>query len=150
MVACVAGLAIANPRTIFAFARDGLLPSALARLRPRTRTPGIAIALNAALFALLAIGGEFAPLAAASSLASMSVYVIGAAAFFVLRRRGVTQAGPVLAFAAAPIAGAVAIGANLAIILGASGRELGALAAAIAAFVLLAVVRTRRPALAGA
>ena len=144
MLGCAAGLAIANPRTIYAFAEDGLLPSVLGRIEPRRATPWVAIVLTAALFAVLAITGDFTKLAVASSLASMAVYVLGAVAFFVLRRRGVALAGPVVGWRLTPVAAAIAIAANVAIIAGATTTERTALGVETLAFVALALVRRWR------
>ena len=150
MLGCAAGLAVANPRTIYVFARDGLLPNALGRLDERRATPWIAILVTAALFALLAITGDFATLAVASSLASMGVYVLGAAAFFVLRRRRVAEAGAVVGWRLTPVAATVAIVANLAIIIGATTAERLALAFEVVVFVALALFRRRAGAMAPA
>lgn len=149
MLGCVAGLAINIPRTIFAFARDGMLPAALGRIDARRQTPVRAIVLNAVLVAGLAISGEFGPLAAIASLASMSVYVLGCIAALVLRRRGVAQAGPVIAWSITPVAAVVGVVANAAII--ATG-QLGDIAGLICSIVLFALLARlgRRPVSPGA
>lgn len=144
MLGCVAGLAINIPRVIFAFARDGMLPGALAQLDARRQTPVRAILINAVLVAALAIGGEFGPLAAIASLASMAVYVLGCIAAIVLRRRNVAQAGPVLAWGITPVAAAVGVLANIAIIASAQFGEIAGLVGSIILFALLARL-TRRP-----
>lgn len=145
MLGCAAGLTVAVPRMIFAFARDGLLPRALERVDARRATPWVAILLTAALFAGLAVTGDFAALAVGASLASMGVYVLGAAAFFALRHRRVALAGPVVSWRLTPLAAAIAIGANMAIIVGAKPEEKLALAAEAAFFVALALFRRWRP-----
>src|SRR4029453_3253063 len=52
-----------TPRTLFAFARDGFLPSALARLHPVHRSPVVAILLQCAIVLVLAITSTFERLA---------------------------------------------------------------------------------------
>ena len=141
MLGSAAGLASANPRMIFALSRDGLMPGPLARLHPVRRTPNLAIAAHGILVAVLASSGEFKPLAVAASLASMAVYVLGCVAALVLRRRGVAEAGRVTEWRLTPAAAAVAIVANLAIILSASRAEIVALAVAALVFAGVATVR---------
>ncbi len=132
MLGCAAGLAVANPRTLYALATDGYLPGALARVHPTRGTPTIAIVLQAVIVASMAIAGEFRPLTIAASLASMACYVFGCIAVLVLRRRGIQQMGNVTAWRITPVAAVVAIAANLAIIGSAKGPEIGALAIALA------------------
>ena len=144
MLGCVGGLAINIPRTIFAFARDGMLPALLGRVDVRRETPIAAILLNAVLVAGLAISGEFGPLAAIASLASMAVYVLGCVAALILRRRGVAQAGPVLAWPITPAAAIVGVVAN-ALIIGSGQRgDILGLIASIVLFALLAQLAGRR------
>ena len=48
MFGYVSGDMLGSPRALFAFARDGILPAAVARIHPRFHTPYIAIMLYAA------------------------------------------------------------------------------------------------------
>jgi APA family basic amino acid/polyamine antiporter len=100
---------LATPRAMFRLALDGQLPSALARVHPRHRTPATAIVVYASLAFLFAMSSRFDVLASAASAAILLVYASVAAATIVLRRRGmvselppfVTPGGwtvPVLAF----------------------------------------------------
>src|SRR5204863_1507389 len=63
MFGYVSGDMLGSPRALFAFARDGLLPSALARVHPRFHTPPVAIAVYAAIVAYLASSSRFTQLA---------------------------------------------------------------------------------------
>ena len=47
MFGYVSGDMLGSPRALFAFARDGMLPAAMARIHPRFHTPYIAIAVYA-------------------------------------------------------------------------------------------------------
>jgi basic amino acid/polyamine antiporter, APA family len=143
MIGSAAGLASTSPRMIYALSRDGLMPRALSTLHGERRTPDAAIVTHAVLVAALAIAGEFTPLTTASSLASMAVYVIGCTAALVLRRRGVAQAGAVMAWRLTPIAAAVAILANLVIIGSAAPEKTIALAVASLIFAGIATVGDR-------
>ena len=49
MLGHAGAMILATPRTLFAFARDGFLPSALARLHPVHRSPFVAILLQCAI-----------------------------------------------------------------------------------------------------
>jgi basic amino acid/polyamine antiporter, APA family len=64
-------LALVGPRILFAFARHGLLPPALAVVHPRTRTPHRAIVLFALLTWGAALSGGFEQLAAVSAVARL-------------------------------------------------------------------------------
>lgn len=146
MVGSAAGLASTNPRIIFALSRDGLLPGILGRLHPVRRTPAVAIVAHGLLVATLASAGEFRPLTVAASLASMAVYVLGCVAALVLRRRGVAEAGRVVAWRLTPAAAGVAVVTNLAIIASAPIEQSLGLVAASLVFAGLATVRNRRSA----
>ena len=84
---------LGSPRFVFALARDGWLPRALAALHPRTHVPHVAILGYAALAMVLALSGTFAELAVLSALAMAPLYVGGCAAAWILARRGVALAG---------------------------------------------------------
>ena len=85
--------ALAAPRVLFAFARDGLLPRAVAMTHPRSRAPWVAVLLHAAVAAALALSGSFIELAVLSSLATVLVYTVGCLAAVRLQSRGVALAG---------------------------------------------------------
>jgi amino acid transporter len=89
---------LGSPRILFAFARDGLLPSVLGRLHARTHAPHVAIACYAILAAAFALSGTFAELAVLSTLASAAFYIAGCAAAWKLARQGVARAGAPLRF----------------------------------------------------
>lgn len=74
------------PRALLAAAESGTLPSALARIHPRWRTPWVAIAAFAAATMLLAITGAFRPLAVLGSISLLLVYLAVCLATLQLRR----------------------------------------------------------------
>ena len=63
MLIYTSGMMLGVPRLLFAFARDGFAPSALAAVHPSFHTPHVAIVAQAALVAALAISGTFERLA---------------------------------------------------------------------------------------
>lgn len=81
MFGAVAGDLLSSPRALFATATDGLLPSVLARVHPRFRTPYVAIAVYGGLACAFAMTGGFRALAALSTAGLLLVYLaIGVAA----------------------------------------------------------------------
>jgi amino acid transporter len=78
---------LAGPRYLFALARDGFGPRALAAVHPRYRTPAAAILLQTAIALPLALSGTFVGLATLSVVARLATYLSTAAAVPVLRRK---------------------------------------------------------------
>ncbi|HEX5073179.1 MAG TPA: amino acid permease [Gemmatimonadaceae bacterium] len=87
------GNILASPRMLFAFANDGLVPSRLAAVHPRYRTPHVAIATHAALACAFALTGTFRALAVLSVLPTLLVFLGCCLATLVLRRRNVRADG---------------------------------------------------------
>ncbi|HYN82845.1 MAG TPA: amino acid permease [Gemmatimonadaceae bacterium] len=75
-------------RVPFALAEQGQLPSALARIHPRFRTPHVAILLSASVILVLTIFNTFITAATISAMVRLSLYIITAICLIVLRRRG--------------------------------------------------------------
>ena len=75
MFGAVAGDVLSSPRALFATASDGLLPSPLAKVHPRFRTPYVAIAVYGGLACAFAMTGGFRALAALSSAGLLLVYL---------------------------------------------------------------------------
>jgi basic amino acid/polyamine antiporter, APA family len=132
------------PRVLFAFARDGFLPSALGRLSARD-VPANAILTHAAIAALLAVTGTFEELVVLSALAGCALYIGGCLAAWRLRDRDVALDGPPVRLPGLKlwvILGTAAMA--LCIALG-SWAEIGGLIAVILASMLLyALVRQRQ------
>jgi amino acid transporter len=91
----VSGDMLATPRLLFAFARDGLLPSRLGAVHPRFRTPHVAIITYAALSCALAVSGSFRVLAVLSAVGILLVDLACCLAVLELRRRDAREAGNV-------------------------------------------------------
>lgn len=83
------GMMLGVPRLLFAFARDGFAPAALAAVHPAFHTPHVAIVVQAALVAGLAISGTFERLALLGNAAVLLSYVACCAAAWQLRRKDV-------------------------------------------------------------
>lgn len=132
---------LATSRLPFAFAEQGDMPAALARVHPRFRTPHIAILASAALVWLATVASSFLSAITLATSTRMVVYIAGCIALIALRRRAdVAPAGFV-----APLGPAIAVLASIlsfALLANASSRELTHLAiAAAVGIAILAGVR---------
>lgn len=87
------GMALAMPRALFAFARDGYAPRVLASVHPRFHTPHVAIIAQAVLTVVLAATGAFERLVVLANLAALLAYLGCCAAAFELHRRDVRGTG---------------------------------------------------------
>ena len=140
---------LGNPRVLFAFARDGLLPGVLGRVHPRSRAPHVAILANAAIAMALALTGTFAELAVLSTLATAPLYMMGCTAAWHLARRGVAEAGTPLNFRWLGTAAIVGVASMVMLIALAARAEILGLLAVLSGSVLayLLLVRLARRAL---
>ena len=93
MLGHVGGMILATPRMLFAFARDGFLPAALARVHPVHRTPAVAILVQCAIVLVLAITSTFERLAILANLSTLVLYGMCCVATWELRRRDVRAGG---------------------------------------------------------
>ncbi|HTI65872.1 MAG TPA: amino acid permease [Gemmatimonadaceae bacterium] len=91
VIVCVLGsmaaLQMMAPRTYFAMARDGALPSAIAVIDPRFGTPMRAIATQAALASIMVAVGTFETIVAYFVFVAVVFLTATVASVFVLRRR---------------------------------------------------------------
>ncbi len=83
----LSGMMLVSPRLTYALAQDGLLPSPLATLHGRYRTPYVSILLFGVLTLGLAVSGTFAGLAQLSAVARIIPYMLTCLALPVLRRK---------------------------------------------------------------
>jgi len=148
MFGYVAGVSLAVPRMLFAFGRDGYLPSALARVHDRFSTPHVAIVAQAAIVIVLATTGTFEELAIIANVATLVVYAACCIAVLVLRRAESGARSDDVAFRA-PLGGAVPVLALAAIVwllTSLTRTEWLSLAAiaAVASLIFVVSSRTRR------
>jgi basic amino acid/polyamine antiporter, APA family len=78
---------IMGSRLIYGMARQGFLPRPLAAVHPQRRTPHLAILVLMIVVTVLALSGQIAQLASATSVLLLTVFVFMNAALIVLKRR---------------------------------------------------------------
>ena len=86
MFGYLGGMTLSMPRVVYAFARDGFLPPALAQVDPVHHAPRAAIALQSAVTIVLAVTGSFERLAIFANIAALALYFGCAVASWRLRR----------------------------------------------------------------
>ncbi len=85
MFGYLGGMTLSMPRMVFALARDGFLPRALAAVHPTRRTPQLAIAAQSAVTLALAVSGTFERLAILANVSALALYLGCAIAAWRLR-----------------------------------------------------------------
>jgi amino acid transporter len=93
MLGYLTAVALATPRTLFALAGGGILPSAIERVHPRFRTPHVAIVVHAVIVIAVAAMGSFESLVPFASAAVLVLYLAVCLATWELARRDV-RVGP--------------------------------------------------------
>ena len=144
MFGYLCGDMLSTPRSLYALARDGFLPSALARVHPVHRTPATAIWTHAALALLCASTSTFQSLAIISNVGLLLLYLLGCAAALELARRDVRLDAPPFAMPGGwlgPIAGGALV---VWILSNATVKEFSVTGIVLAIAALAYVVRTRR------
>lgn len=87
MLGLVAGNLLGSSRILFAFGRDGFLPSVVASLHSRTRIPHAAVLLQASIVFFLAVTRTFVKLAILASVTNAVLYGLACAAALTLARK---------------------------------------------------------------
>ena len=119
------------PRVLFAFARDGFLPSALGRVSQKGQVPTAAIVTHGLIAMILGVTGTFDQLAVLSVLAACVLYMGACAAAWRLDRRGVALLGKPLKLPGLILWVGLGLLSMAAVIVMARPVEIGGLIAAI-------------------
>ena len=93
MFGFLCGTVLTGPRSLYAFARDGLAPRPLAAIHSSRRTPHVAIAVYVAVALGLALSGSFERLLVVANVSALLVYIGVAVSAWELRRRNVRAHG---------------------------------------------------------
>ena len=88
MFGYLGGMTLSMPRMLFALARDGFLPRALAAVHPVHRSPQAAIVVQSLVALGLAISGTFEKLAILANAGALALYLGCALASWRLRQAG--------------------------------------------------------------
>jgi basic amino acid/polyamine antiporter, APA family len=144
MLGFLCGDALGTPRSLYAFARDGLLPAPLARLHPRFRTPWLAIIAYAVLAWALASIGSFGVLLLLSNVALLSSYLLCCLAAIELQRRNVQTGGRPFVPPGGPLVPALACVVVLWLLSHASAQEFAVTGGAVLVAAFLFAWRTMR------
>lgn len=105
----LSGNILAAPRMLFAFAREGVVPSGFGAVHPRFRTPYVAIVTHAILVCALALTGTFRALAVLSVLPTLLVFLGCCLATMVLRRRDVRGTSAPFRIPGGPVVPVIAV-----------------------------------------
>jgi amino acid transporter len=93
MFGFLCGTVLTGPRSLFAFAKDGLLLRPLAAVHASRRTPHVAIVTYVAIALGLALSGSFERLLVLTNVSALLVYVGVAVSAWQLRRRDIRSHG---------------------------------------------------------
>jgi basic amino acid/polyamine antiporter, APA family len=96
MFGYLGGMTLSMPRMLFALARDGFLPCALATVDPDHHSPQAAIVAQSLLALVLAISGTFEKLAIFANVSALALYFGCALASWRLRKPGEHGAGSIV------------------------------------------------------
>jgi amino acid transporter len=142
MFGYASGDMLGSPRTLFAFARDGVLPSAVARVHPRFHTPYIAIVVYACIVATVSISSSFTQLAVLANVAALTLYLMCVAASYELQRRDVRADGAIpFAVPGGPVIPILAAAVIVWLLSNATRREFGVEALVLAVAALFYFIR---------
>ena len=93
MFGYLGGMTLSMPRMLYALARDGFLPRALATVHPVHRAPQTAIVVQSLVALALAVSGTFERLAILANVSALALYFGCALAAWRLRRIGIEGEG---------------------------------------------------------
>ena len=142
MFGYVSGDMLGSPRSLFAFARDGVLPAAVARIHPRFHTPYIAIIVYACIVATVSISSSFTQLAVLANVAALTLYLMCVAAAYQLQRRDVRADGGIpFAVPGGPVVPILAAAVIVWLLSNATRREFGVEALVLAVSALFYFIR---------
>jgi APA family basic amino acid/polyamine antiporter len=84
---CASAGLVPAPRVVYALAKDGLFPSAFARVHPRFKTPSFGIVIQAIWMSLLCLSGRYEQLYTYATFFVILAYAATGVALFILRRK---------------------------------------------------------------
>ncbi|MEZ5294058.1 MAG: amino acid permease [Vicinamibacterales bacterium] len=145
MFGYLGGMTLSVPRIVYALARDGFLPRALAAVHPTHHTPQAAIVVQSVLTLGLAVTGTFEGLAILANVSALALYLGCAVAAWRLRATPRDGASAGVRLPLAGVAPYLAVPVILWLLTGLAANEwLGFGACVAAASIVYAAARGRR------
>jgi APA family basic amino acid/polyamine antiporter len=132
---------LSSPRIIFAFGRDGVLPSWFAHIHPRFHTPDVAIVTYAAIAFMLSFSSTFQQLAVLANVAVLLLYLLCCLAALQLTGWDVRGDGPPFIFPGAKLIPVLAVFVIIWILAHASAKEFAVTVVCLGVASLLFLVR---------
>lgn len=123
MFGYVSGMMLTAPRALYAFGRDGILPSIFTRVHQRYDTPAVAIAAQCAMTFVVAVTSGFATLAILSNIAVLLLYLFCCIAAWELRRKNVQAGGTPFRIPGGPVVPFLAVAVIVWILSNATVKE---------------------------
>ena len=136
MTGFLMGNLLGTSRLVYALGRDGYLPRAFGRVSARHRVPLLALAMDAGLAWLLAIGGSFDALALISGGAICLVYILVSIAAWRAQRLDLREHGTPFVLPGGPLIPFLAVAAMVLIVTTLSAKEWSAIGIALAVLIL--------------
>lgn len=140
----VSGMTFATPRALYAFGRDGILPSVFQRVHPRYHTPAVAIVTQCIITFAISVTSGFATLAILSNVAVLILYGLCCIAAWRLQRMDVRGGGIPFSIPGGALVPVLAVGVILWILTSVTLREIAVVAAVLVAASVLFVFRRAR------
>jgi APA family basic amino acid/polyamine antiporter len=148
MTGFLMGNLLGTSRLVYALGRDGYLPRAFGRVSARHRVPLLALATDAGLAWLLAIGGSFDALALISGGAICLVYIVVSIAAWRAQRLDLREHGTPFVLPGGPLIPCLAVAAMVLIVTTLTAKEWSAIGIALGVLILtylvLGALRRRR------
>ena len=137
----IAGDMLGTPRALLALARNGVLPQRIASVHPRYRTPAFAIVVYAVIVSVLAISSTFERLVIMANVSALLLYLLCVAASYELQRRDVRMEGKPFTLPGGATVQVLAACGIVWLLMQATAREWGVLAAVVAAATVYYVIK---------
>lgn len=150
MFGYVSGMILTAPRALYAFGRDGILPSVFARVHSRYDTPAVAIATQCVLTFVVAVTSGFAELAILSNIAVLVLYLFCCISAWELRCKDVQAGGTPFRIPGGPAVPFAAVAVIVWILSNATMKEFSVIGVVlVVASVLFVIARGRTGVAAG-
>jgi APA family basic amino acid/polyamine antiporter len=147
MFGYVSGMMLTAPRALYAFGRDGILPTVFARVHERYDTPAVAIIAQCTMTFIVAVTSGFATLAILANIAVLVLYLFCCISAWELRRKNVQAGGTPFRIPGGPVVPFLAVAVIVWILSNATMKEFSVVGGVLVlASLLFLLAQVRRPA----